>query len=148
MRFLKVNNRRRIRLAMSTVATRTRTLFATHSRTWRSTWLLLSSPRCPGCWLPSSTPYAGMLLALPTTHVHLRNRLADLSLSFFCSSDMCEHTEDTFVRVYWFILLALIFMLWKQISKALNVGYDLLRPFIGAQVDAALAELKGKVKLS
>lgn len=95
-----------------------------------------------------------MLLALPTTHVHLRNRLADLSLSlsfslsFFCSSDMCEHTEDTFVRVYWFILLALIFMLWKQISKALNVGYDLLRPFIGAQVDAALAELKGKVKLS
>jgi hypothetical protein len=39
-------------------------------------------------------------------------------------------------------------MLWKQISKALTVGYDLLRPFIGAQLDASLAELRGKVKLS
>lgn len=64
------------------------------------------------------------------------------------STDMCEHTEKTFVRVYSFILLALIFILWKQISKALTVGYELLRPFIGAQLDATLAELRGKVKLS
>ena len=54
---------------------------------------------------------------------------------------MCEHTEDTFVRVYWFILLALIFMLWKQISKALTVGYELVRPFIGAQLDATIERM-------
>jgi atlastin len=58
-----------------------------------------------------------------------------------CSTDFCERVEDTFVNIYFFILLMVIVLTWKQISSAWRYLKELM-PEATAQVQAALFKQK------
>jgi atlastin len=54
-----------------------------------------------------------------------------------CSTDFCERVEDTFVNIYFFILVMIIVLTWKQISMAYRYLKEMW-PEATAQVQAAL----------
>lgn len=47
-----------------------------------------------------------------------------------CSTDFCEHTEDTFVNVYMFILFGIIVLAWKQIRGAFRYLKEVVVPML------------------
>lgn len=58
-----------------------------------------------------------------------------------CSTDFCERVEDTFVNIYFFILLMVIVLTWKQISSAWRYLKELM-PEATQQVQDALFKQK------
>jgi hypothetical protein len=49
-----------------------------------------------------------------------------------CSTDFCEHTEDTFVNVYLFIFFCIIVLTWRHIQGALIYAKEILLPMLMA----------------
>ena len=47
-----------------------------------------------------------------------------------CSTDFCEHTEDTFVNVYLFILFCIIVLTWRHIRGALMYAKEVFLPLL------------------